>query len=291
MDYTRTIAKLENKHGQPVVLMATGGGNGETGEVVSLTLAPLSVYDALREKYQGVKVNSMALGAEYVKMMAPEIDTVCGVCPLKASGIAKGIDQYGCYVQTRAQTASQPAAYCKNADDRISGMGWDLQGLLTVMDLVESNRIRSMVAGDAGMLTREDWETFEEFIRSNPKKVKDASIMWEWLGYTHQQDAKWLKGTHQLSTQSTPGNPYGQATRAVKRGWGVFHVLGKNVTERHPDLTLCYKQERKHDGKPGTCVACPMPCDGKGKRATVVMNHGPGAYHSMKKSLAMWLGR
>ena len=61
MDYTRTIAKLENKHGQPVVLTATAAGNSDTGEVVSLSLFPKGVYDAIREEYQGVQINSIKL--------------------------------------------------------------------------------------------------------------------------------------------------------------------------------------------------------------------------------------
>lgn len=291
MDYTRTIAKLENKHGQPVVLTATAAGNGDTGEVVSLSLFPKGVYDAIREEYRGVQINSIKLGAEYVKMMAPEIKTVCGICPLQTTKGAKKINQFGCYVQTVGQSASQPASYCRNADDRIDGMGWDLQGLASVLDMSGATQIRSMVAGDAGMLTREDWETLEDFIRSNPKVIRDIVIQWAWLGYTHQPDAVWLQNTHQLSTQSTQGNPYGQATRNIKKGWGVFHVLGKDVTERHPDMSLCYKQEQKHRGLSGTCSRCPMPCDGEGRRATVVVNHGPGSSHAKKRILTMWTGQ
>ena len=291
MTYTRTIAKLENKHGEQIVLTASAAGNSDTGPVVSLSLFPRGVYDAIRNEYQGIKINSIKLGAAYVKMMAPEIDTVCGICPLKTTKSAKKINQFGCYVQTVGQSASQPASYCKNADDRIDGMGWDLQGLASVLDMSEATQIRSMVAGDAGMMTREDWEILEDFIRSNPKVIRDIVIQWAWLGYTHQPDAVWLQNTHQLSTQSTKDNPYGQATRAIKNGWGVFHLLGKDVTERHPDMALCHKQEKKSRGEKGTCSRCPIPCDGKGKRATAVINHGPGSSHAKKRVLAMWTGR
>lgn len=287
MSYTRTIAKLNNRKGQPVALMATIGGNNGTGSVISLTLVPLTVYLVMREKLRGVGAHISTVAKLYIELMESLIHTVCGNCPLSMPEWAKKIGHAPCYVQRNTQNAGQPATYCIKAEDSIDGMGWDLDGFAAMLDDAGAegiDTIRSMVAGDAGMIQREDWETLESFIASQPRH-------WKWLGYTHQKDARWLQATHQLSTQSLPRDSYGQAHRAIKAGWAPFHVLGSGVESTDDTFTLCFKQERKALGKSGNCMGCPRPCDGKSGNATVVANHNHGHERSKKSALPMWTGR
>jgi hypothetical protein len=287
MAYTRTIAKLENKNGDPVALMATIGGNKGTGDVVSLTLVPLTVYLVMREKLRGIGAHISAVAKLYVELMDSVISVVCGHCPLRSKEIANKIGHQPCYVQRNIQNAGQPATHCIKSEDEIDGMGWDLEGFASMLDDAGSegmNTIRSMVAGDAGMMKEEDWETLEAFVANQPRQ-------WKWLGYTHQQSSTWLQGTHQLSTQSINNDTYGQAHYAIKKGWSPFHVLGDHVTEIDDTFTLCFKQDRKAQGKSGNCMGCPTPCDGKSGNATVVVNHNYGQDRKKTSALPMWTGR
>ncbi len=290
MKRTRTISKLENRNGEPVALMATIGGNEGTGDVVSLTLVPLTVYLVMREKLRGMKAHISAVAKLYVQLMDSVISVVCGHCPLRTKEIANKIGHQPCYVQRNIQNAGQPATHCINAEDDIEGLGWDFEGFASMLDQAIGNgidTIRSMVAGDAGMLKKEDWNTLESFVASQPQT-------WKWLGYTHQPNAPWLQGTHQLSTQSTPDDTYGPAHDAIKKGWAPFHVLGDGVTEIDDTFSLCFKQDRKAQGKGGNCIGCQKQgnsCDGKSGNATVVINHNYGQERKKTSPLPMWTGR
>ena len=290
MACTRTIGKLENKNGDPVALMATIGGNKGTGDVVSLTLVPLTVYLVMRKKLRGIGAHISTVAKLYIQLMDSVISVVCGHCPLRSKEIANRIGHQPCYVQKNTQTAGQPASHCINSEDEIDGMGWDLEGLASMLDDASGegiDTIRSMVAGDAGMMRQEDWKTLEDFVASQPCE-------WKWFGYTHQPKSIWLQGTHQLSTQSTKKSAYGKAHDAIKKGWAPFHVLGDGVTEIDETFTLCFKQDRKAQGKSGNCIGCQKrgnSCDGKSGNATVVVNHNHGQERKKTSALPMWTGR
>ena len=272
-----TFQKVNNRKGEPVVVIATIGGNNGTGDVVSVTVVPRFVYDTLRSEFLGIKVHTSVRTKRYVELMEDLIDTVCGSCPLKDPKLSKAIGHAPCYVQKNAQNAGEPAGIVVNAIDSEDWEGFNSTAFNLALSIGKAcgvRKFRSAVAGDMGVLTQSDAEEIIDMV---------DSFGFEWLGYTHQKSATWLRGTHQLSTQSTPTKPYATAHSAMRQGWSVFHVVSGAVDTIDPLLTLCFKQANEN----ANCGGCPEPCDGKSGNNTAVINHN----HGMKqraKTLHMW---
>ena len=262
---TETIYHGPNRDGTgSIVIIAHSAGNGKTGDAVSLVIAAVEVFGAVKASDQSTHGRARA----YWGAIKENIEAACGKC-MFAAWVHKERDALNlkrCYAQHNYQNVGQPAKIIWEAKDTLPEHGvfqlQNWQNILRFASYTGVKTIRSAVVGDLGMV---------------PVDVATAMIDngcgFEWLGYTHQWfRSEHLKSTHQASTQG----PWKAAQNAQDRGWSVYHALPEKDVTVAPSFVLCEAQQGKLAGVRVTCAGCTRKCDGSGNM-NYIIDHGAGA--------------
>lgn len=253
--------------GNGMTLLISRGGNKKTKTVVELTLVPTFIVDNW-SKIKGDEKNSIRMGKLYVQALK-DLNLLAIVCPESCGHFIAGT----CYVQHNPRNAAQ-----------VVGILNGLQGTLThgqlCVWLVQQRAdgvtsIRSMVAGDAGMIPEDDWKALERVILG----IFPAD---EWLGYTHTwKTSVWLQKTHVASVETTA-----EALEARAMGWAVFETGSPTVDKLPVGATLCpsSKQFENHKGFKIGCNSCPIRCNGARGKHVVIPRHAMGDSGKWKRA-------
>jgi hypothetical protein len=279
--HTATLWQGPSRYtGKPVALMAEIGGNGKTGDVISVAVVPLAVVYQCRQEY----ARSIDRAGDYIKgLVAGSIDDVChDDCDHKARTSGETDGPRKCYAQHTQQNAQQPANMAHRAPKLLRATEANLRACVRKLAAVARAlfgfaKFRLMVAGSSAALPENVWAWLESAIRA-----ANGSF----LGYVEDRTATWLQRTHMLSVQNRAEIPAMEAA-----GWRCF--LADVSAEAMPrGATLCPSSSafETFRGFSLSCDRCGM-CNGSdgGRRHVYNPRHGAGD-HGMFQKLAREAG-
>lgn len=266
--HTATLWQGPSRYdGKPIALLAEVGGNGKTGDVISVAVVPLDVVYQCRQDY----ARSITRASDYVSaLVAGAIDSVChDDCTHKARKDGETAGPRKCYAQHTIQNAQQPANIAHRSPVLPRATEANLRGCVRKLARVSKAlygwaKFRLMIAGSSAALPVSVWQWLEDEIRANGGSF---------LGYVEDSSAVWLQRTHMLSVQSRA-----DIARHEANGWRCF--LADVSPEAMPrNTTLCPSSAAFENLRGYTvgCDRCGM-CSGTdgGRRHVYNPRHGAG---------------
>lgn len=261
------------RFGQPIVLIATTGGNNKTSDVIGMSVIPMETWHATREAERGTKAHQAYFSSVSGRTTGQKFKgrtkkaKLRSVCPATCAHLIAGT----CYVQDNYQNATNVAATVHRCEPlapvwTADTMRQTAGRLFIVADMLGLDYVRFMFAGDSAALPQAVWTILEAALTASKCGT---------LAYTHDLTATWLRDTHMASCDTPQERQAAEAD-----GWRVFEVRDLKPGEPWPDeLVMCpsSKESEAKRGKKTACNACGL-CNGAQSNAKPVgiVRHASG---------------